>query len=401
MLISDGDDNIGAVGRADQRHRPPAAQALYVRAGHRHRRRFPFELSPRGEVHQLRASGSGERLRSKAQATTLRELARRTGARFFRGEDDRQVQAAIDEILSSGRPVAGYQAYPIRRDLYFYFFAAAFVCMLAATSCRRDRRGWPLWNGRRSTRSRTSGRGKSFTASRSRSARSSSARTTSSARCLIGLFGRIPYSFKKGEGEMAGSGPPAARRAAGPGQDAAGLGHRQRPFAPSSSASSSRPTCCPPTSSGTRVFDARAGGVPHREGAALRQHRPGGRNQPRAAENPERAARSDAGAPGHHWRAHVPPRRSVLGAGDAESHRAGRRFALPEAQLDRFAMMLRVQYPTAEHEVQMLRTRLEELTHRPRGRPADHRAHPATRQPGSCGRQDPPVHRRHRPGDAQ
>jgi hypothetical protein len=71
-----------------------------------------------------------------AEATTLRELARRTSARFFRGEDDRQVEAAIEEILSSGRPVAGYQSYPIRRDLYFYFFfyffAAAFVCMLAA-----------------------------------------------------------------------------------------------------------------------------------------------------------------------------------------------------------------------------------------------------------------------------
>jgi hypothetical protein len=77
-------------------------------------------------------SATGERLRSKAEATTLRELARRTSARFFRGEDDRQVEAALEEILSSGRPVAGYQSYPIRRDLYFYFFAAAFVCMLAA-----------------------------------------------------------------------------------------------------------------------------------------------------------------------------------------------------------------------------------------------------------------------------
>jgi len=37
-------------------------------------------------------------------------------------------------------------------------------------------------------------------------------------------------------------------------------------------------------------------------------------------------------------------------------------FALPEAQLDRFAMMLRVPYPTAAHEVEMVRTRLEELT---------------------------------------
>ena len=64
----------------------------------------------------------------------MREFARRTSARFFRGEDDRQIEAAIEEILSSGRPVAGYQSNPISRDLYFYFFAAAFVSMLAAAS---------------------------------------------------------------------------------------------------------------------------------------------------------------------------------------------------------------------------------------------------------------------------
>ena len=60
-------------------------------------------------------------------------LADRTGARFYRGEDNRQVQAAIDEILSNGRPVGGYQSSPVRRDLYFYFFSTAFICMLAGT----------------------------------------------------------------------------------------------------------------------------------------------------------------------------------------------------------------------------------------------------------------------------
>jgi MoxR-like ATPase len=36
-------------------------------------------------------------------------------------------------------------------------------------------------------------------------------------------------------------------------------------------------------------------------------------------------------------------------------------FSLPEAQLDRFAMMIRVHYPTADHEFDMLRARLEEV----------------------------------------
>jgi hypothetical protein len=41
------------------------------------------------------------------------------------------VETAIDEILVSGRPLAGYQAMPRRQDLYFYFLSVAFVCMLA------------------------------------------------------------------------------------------------------------------------------------------------------------------------------------------------------------------------------------------------------------------------------
>jgi gamma-glutamyltranspeptidase len=74
---------------------------------------------------------TGERLITRAQARTLRDVAERTGANFYRGEDDRQVAAAIDEILISGRPLAGYQSTPTRHDLFFYFLAAGFLCMLA------------------------------------------------------------------------------------------------------------------------------------------------------------------------------------------------------------------------------------------------------------------------------
>jgi Ca-activated chloride channel family protein len=131
-LISDGDDTIGQwedpITDIVRRQLKLYTFGLGTATG----AAFPLELSPRGEVVRYAISASGERLRSKAEATTLREFARRTNARFFRGEDERQVDAAIEEILSRGRPVAGYQSSPVRRDLYFYFFAAAFVCMLAA-----------------------------------------------------------------------------------------------------------------------------------------------------------------------------------------------------------------------------------------------------------------------------
>ena len=132
VLLSDGDDTIGqwqgplndVVGRRLKLY----TFGLGTATGSP----FPLELSPGGQVIRYALSGSGERLRSKAEAATLRELARRTSARFYRGEDDRQLEAAIEEMLSTGRPVAGYQSNPIRQDLYFYFFAAAFVCLLAA-----------------------------------------------------------------------------------------------------------------------------------------------------------------------------------------------------------------------------------------------------------------------------
>ncbi|MBI3894874.1 MAG: MoxR family ATPase, partial [Acidobacteria bacterium] len=44
-------------------------------------------------------------------------------------------------------------------------------------------------------------------------------------------------------------------------------------------------------------------------------------------------------------------------------------FSLPEAQLDRFAMMIRVHYPTPENEFQMLLTRLEEMMVNPVAEP--------------------------------
>ena len=46
-------------------------------------------------------------------------------------------------------------------------------------------------------------------------------------------------------------------------------------------------------------------------------------------------------------------------------------YTLPEAQLDRFSMMLRVDYPSAAEEVEMLRARLTDQTIVPRVSPAD------------------------------
>jgi len=130
VLISDGDDNIG-------QWQGPLVEVMRRRIklyafglGTSNGAYFPLVLAPGGEVLKWATSMAGERLKTKAQARTLRDLAERTGARFYRGEDNRQLDTAIDELLVSGRPLAGYQANPIRQDLFFYFLSAAFLCML-------------------------------------------------------------------------------------------------------------------------------------------------------------------------------------------------------------------------------------------------------------------------------
>jgi Ca-activated chloride channel family protein len=131
ILISDGDDNIG-------QWQGPLAELVRRRIkvytiglGTATGAYFPLARAPGGEVLKYATSRNGERIISKAQARTLRDVAERTAARFYRGEDDRQVDAAIDEVLTTGRPVGGYRADPIKQDLYFYFLSAAFLCMIA------------------------------------------------------------------------------------------------------------------------------------------------------------------------------------------------------------------------------------------------------------------------------
>jgi hypothetical protein len=88
------------------------------------------------------------------------------------------------------------------------------------------------------------------------------------------------------------------------------------------SASSSRPTCCPPTSSAPRSTTRKTAPSPP-QGPGVRQHHPGRRNQPRPGQGAERPAGSHAGTPGHHRRHHLQAARTLPGAGHPEPHRAG------------------------------------------------------------------------------
>jgi hypothetical protein len=84
-----------------------------------------------GQVVKYLQRDGGVRLVSHAEMRTMREISEKTGGRFFRGESDKQVNEAMEEILFDARPVSGFESNAVRKDLYIYFLMAAFACLLA------------------------------------------------------------------------------------------------------------------------------------------------------------------------------------------------------------------------------------------------------------------------------
>ncbi|MBI4461049.1 MAG: VWA domain-containing protein [Acidobacteria bacterium] len=129
VLISDGDDNIGEWTEPLATITAKGIKVYTFGLGTANGAYVPILLAEGKPVKYLAREG-GSRIVSQAQSRTMRGIAEQTGGRFFRGEDNGQVNQAIRGILLEGRPVAGYEAYAIRQDLYERFLWAAFVCMM-------------------------------------------------------------------------------------------------------------------------------------------------------------------------------------------------------------------------------------------------------------------------------
>ncbi|MSO19173.1 MAG: AAA family ATPase [Acidobacteria bacterium] len=177
---------------------------------------------------------------------------------------------------------------------------------------------------------------------------------------LIGLFGRIPYSFKKGEGEMAGSGHILL-------EGVPGLAKTLLVSAVASTfhAKFSRiqftPDMLPADILGTRIFDARTAEFRTQKGPIFANivladeiNRAPQKTQSALLEvmQERQVTISETTYPmdDPFW---------VLATQNPVEQEGV--FSLPEAQLDRFAMMIRVVYPTPEYEFKMLTSKLEEL----------------------------------------
>jgi MoxR-like ATPase len=177
-------------------------------------------------------------------------------------------------------------------------------------------------------------------------------------RILIGLFGRIPYSFKKGEGEKAGSGHILL-------EGVPGLAKTLLVSAISNTITAKfqriqfTPDMLPADILGTRIFDSKTGEFRTEKGPIFANivladeiNRAPQKTQSALLEAMQERqvtiGESTFPLEDPFW---------VLATQNPVEQEGV--FSLPEAQLDRFCMMIRVHYPSAESEFQMLSARLE------------------------------------------
>ena len=178
-------------------------------------------------------------------------------------------------------------------------------------------------------------------------------------RILISLFCRIPYSFKKGEGEKAGSGHVLL-------EGVPGLAKTLLVSAIANTISAKfqriqfTPDMLPADILGTRIFDSKTGEFRTEKGPIFANivladeiNRAPQKTQSALLE----AMQERQVTIGESTYPLEDPFWVLATQNPVEQEGV---FSLPEAQLDRFAMMIRVHYPTADNEFKMLSSRLED-----------------------------------------
>ena len=176
---------------------------------------------------------------------------------------------------------------------------------------------------------------------------------------LIGLFGRIPYSFRRGEAEKTGSGHILL-------EGVPGLAKTLLVSAIANTIHAKfqriqfTPDMLPADILGTRIFDSRMAEFRTEKGPIFANivladeiNRAPQKTQSALLE----AMQERQGTIGENTFTLEDPFWVLATQNPVEQEGV---FSLPEAQLDRFAMMVRVHYPTPESEFRMLLARLED-----------------------------------------
>jgi Ca-activated chloride channel family protein len=132
VLLSDGDDTAKELEKPLAEVIRSGIKIYTIGLGTANGSYVPLEMAGglNGQVVKYLQHEGGARLISHAEARTMREISDKTGGSFFRGESDKLVDEAMEEILFTARPVSGFQSNAVRKDLYIYFLMAAFACLV-------------------------------------------------------------------------------------------------------------------------------------------------------------------------------------------------------------------------------------------------------------------------------
>ena len=134
VLLSDGDDTAGQLQEPLLALGNVRTKVYTFGLGTGNGGFVPIVMSGglNGEVGQYLTEDDGDQAgEPRGGPDHAGEIAEVSGARFVRAESDPQVDDVMQDILVQGRPISGYNANPIREDLYRYFLSAAFACLIA------------------------------------------------------------------------------------------------------------------------------------------------------------------------------------------------------------------------------------------------------------------------------
>jgi hypothetical protein len=90
-----------------------------------------------GKREYLRGS-DGRQVYTQFREQTLRDVARRTGARFYRAFVGYEMDQAFQEILRRERLIAGFEITTQYRDLYPYLLLGCLAAFLVVLGIDRD-----------------------------------------------------------------------------------------------------------------------------------------------------------------------------------------------------------------------------------------------------------------------
>jgi Ca-activated chloride channel family protein len=137
ILLSDGEDHGRELNEALQDAAGDRVKVHTIGIGSRRSVPIPVALAAMGKREFLRGA-DGRQIYTQFREQTLRDVARRTGARFYRAFVGYEMDQAFQEILRREKQIAGFEITTQYEDLYPYLLLGCLGTFLVLLGMDRD-----------------------------------------------------------------------------------------------------------------------------------------------------------------------------------------------------------------------------------------------------------------------